>query len=122
MKRLLPIAAILLLAWAVWPKGPMVRADRPTRDLGELMPEQVLELAFELTNLQKVPVRIVGADCACPRLCPKDMPFTIPPGGSAPFKVTFQAPDSAREFKESFNVFVDGPGEPIHLTVFGRMQ
>ena len=122
MKRLLAIAALLLVAWAVWPKGPMVRADRPTRDLGELKQLQELELAFELTNLEKVPVRVVGADCACPGLCAKDIPFTIPPGGTAPFKVTFRAPDSAREFKESFNVFVDGPGEPIQLTVFGRTQ
>ena len=120
MKRLVAIAALLLLAWAVWPDGQLVRADRPTRDLGELKPGQEMELAFDLTNLRDVPVRIVGADCACPRLCPKEM-FTIPPHETAPFKVTFHAPDSVGEFKEEFNVFVDGPGE-IHLTVFGRTK
>lgn len=122
MKRMLAIAALLLLAWAVWPDGQMVRADRPTRDLGELKPGQEMEVAFDLTNLKGVPVRVVGADCPCPRLCAKNIPFTIPPRGIAPFKVTFHAPESVREFEESFNVFVDGPGEPVHLTIVGRTK
>jgi len=48
--------------------------------------------------------------------------FTIPPHGTAAFTVSFHPPDSAREFKEEFDVYVDAPVEPIHLTVSGRTR
>jgi hypothetical protein len=125
-------AAILLAAGMgllIWQAGSadaalaQLRGDvltvHPTLiDLGRQAPGTVREAVIEIRNHAAVPVRLVGGTTDCGCATTRDMPLTVPPGGTATLRLTVRFGKQAGRFQRGYWLWTDSRAQPQVISWF----
>lgn len=93
-------------------------------DCGEIPPGSEAVAVFDLRNVHRVPIRIVGLESPCDCTTAGVLPLTISPGGSARLPVVVHVDSEAKAGSREFVVkpLLDVPSPPIPLRVVFRVQ
>jgi Protein of unknown function (DUF1573) len=102
--------------------GNAIRIDNPTRELGTVNCDEEFNVAFNIVNLQREPLKIVGANASCSCVLPPEMPMAIEPFVSTPITFTFTSPPTAMQFEQDIELYFDGPVPAVTLKISGATQ
>lgn len=124
---LLVIAAVALAHWrygslagaVAYLGGHVVQVDNAIRDLGTVKPDQEIEVAFNLVNLQREPLKLVGANANCSCILPPQMPMMLQPLTPTTLTFNFTCPASEARFEQEIELYFDGPIPAMLLKISG---
>jgi hypothetical protein len=104
---------------AAYLKGDAVRVEQPIRELGTVKCDEQVKVAFNVVNLQREPLKVVGANASCSCILPPEMPFTLDPFLATPLVFTFTSPSAAMPFTQDIELYFDGPIPAMTLKISG---
>ncbi len=87
--------------------------------VGQISPGEMGTAQFEIMNFSFQVVRVIGAKSTCKCVALSDLPLTIPPGESRPFKVLLEGNSSSRAVlqREAATLVLDDPSRFLTLSV-----
>jgi len=127
------LAATMTAVWATarfgsvrsairYANGETLTVDAKTKSFGVGTPNQRTEVVFKVTNLGTQPVRIVGGRSVCVCTVPDDLPMSLRPRQSMPFRVRIRVPTEVGGFANPLTLFTNDPNQPeLELMIIGEV-
>lgn len=102
--------------------GRAVSVDHSIHNLGSVKSDKEFKVTFNVTNLEREPLKVVGAHASCSCVLPPEMPMTLQPFESTPLTFSFTSPSTPQQFEQEIELYFDGPLPAMPLKISGVTQ